>query len=114
MIDINQRLNREIECGSRRKANQTEVKEDGIERNQVVNVEVRCLLDVGLIRTVQYPEWLASMVIVKQKYGKWWKCVDFTNLNKACLKDSFSHPHNDRLVDATSGHQLLTLLDAFF
>ena len=40
-------------------------------------------------------------------------CVDFTNLNRACLKDSFPLPRIDQLVDLTVGHKLLTFMDAF-
>ena len=40
-------------------------------------------------------------------------CVDFTDLNRACLKDSFSLPMIDQLVDSTAGHKLLTFMDAF-
>ena len=38
-------------------------------------------------------------------------CVDFTDLNKACPKDSFPLPRIDQLV--TVGHKLLTFMDAF-
>ena len=41
-------------------------------------------------------------------------CVDFTDLNKACLKDSFPLPKIDQLVDSTAGHNLLSFIDAFF
>ena len=40
-------------------------------------------------------------------------CVDFTNLNKACAKDSYPLPRIDQLVDSTVGHQLLSFMDAF-
>ena len=40
-------------------------------------------------------------------------CVDFTNLNKACPKDSFPMPRIDQLVDATVGHSQMSFLDAF-
>ena len=40
-------------------------------------------------------------------------CVDFTDLNKACSKDSFSLPSIDRLVDASAGHHVLSFMDAF-
>ncbi|MCA8824161.1 reverse transcriptase family protein [Escherichia coli] len=39
--------------------------------------------------------------------------MDFTDLNKACPKDSFPLPHIDMLVDATAGHELLSFMDAF-
>ena len=40
-------------------------------------------------------------------------CIDFKKLNKACPKDSYPLPRIDQLVDATSGHELLTFMDAF-
>ena len=52
-------------------------------------------------------------MVVKKKSGKWWVCVDFTNLNKACPKDLFPIPRIDQLVDATIGHSRMSFLDAF-
>ena len=62
------------------------------------------LKQAGAIKKVFYPEWLANIVVVKKKNGKWRVCMDFTDLNKACLKDLFPMPHIDQLVDATMGH----------
>jgi hypothetical protein len=53
------------------------------------------------------------VVLVKKTTGKWRMCVDFTDLNRACPKDSFPLPRIDLLVDSTSGHELLTFMDAF-
>ena len=39
--------------------------------------------------------------------------MDFTDLNKACPKDSFPIPRVDLLVDSTSEHKLLAFMDAF-
>ena len=40
------------------------------ERDIIINEEVRNLLEAGFIREVQYPEWLANVVVVKKKNGK--------------------------------------------
>ena len=40
-------------------------------------------------------------------------CVNFIDLNKVCPKDSFLLPRIDQLVDLTTGHKLLTFMDAF-
>ena len=40
-------------------------------------------------------------------------CVDFTDLNNACPKDSFPMPKIDQLMDSMVGHKLLTFMDAF-
>ena len=53
------------------------------------------------------------MVVVPKKDGKWRVCVDYTDLNEACLKDSFPLPHIDQIVDAAAGHGILLFLDAF-
>ena len=63
---------------------------------------------------MEYPEWLANVVLVKKANGKWRLCIDFTDINKACQKDSFPLPRIDLIVDATAGHELLIFMDAFF
>lgn len=40
-------------------------------------------------------------------------CMDFTDLNKACPKDSYPLPKINTLVDATAGHAMLSFMDAF-
>ena len=65
------------------------------------------------IREVYYPDWLANVVLVKKANRKWRMCADFIDLNQACSKDSFPLPRIDQLVDSTTGHKLLTFMDAF-
>ena len=54
-----------------------------------------------------------NVVLVKKANRKWRMCVDFTDLNKACPKNSFPLPRINQLVDSTAGHKLLTFTDAF-
>ena len=51
--------------------------------------------------------------MVKKSNGKWRMCVDFTDLNKACPKDSFPLSRINQLVDSIAGHKLLSFMDAF-
>ena len=71
------------------------------EHADAVREEVMKLKKAGAIKEVFYPKWLTNTVVVKKKSGKWQVCVDFTDLNKACLKDLFPMPQIDRLVDST-------------
>ena len=71
------------------------------------------LLRAGFIIEVKYPEWLSNVVVVPKKGSKCRVCVDYTNLNEACPKDSFPLPHIDKFVDASIGHGMLSSLDAF-
>ena len=83
------------------------------DKQKVIQDEMEKFLEVGFIREVEYPEWLANVVVVPKKGGKWRVCVDYTNLNNTCPKDSFPLPRIDQIVDATTGHEVLSLLDAF-
>jgi len=83
------------------------------ERRLVIKEETQKLLSAGHIREIQYPEWLANVVSVKKASGKWRMCVDFTDLNKACPKDSYPLPSIDALVDSASDCEMLSFLDAF-
>jgi len=83
------------------------------ERDNAIKEEVQKLTTAQFIREVYYPDSLANVVMVKKANGKRRMCVDFTDLNKACPKDSYPLPLIDKLVDSTAGHQLLSFMDAF-
>ena len=40
-------------------------------------------------------------------------CIDFTDLNNSCPKDSYPLPRIDQMVDATAGHELMSFMDAY-
>ncbi|KAJ9557220.1 hypothetical protein OSB04_011834 [Centaurea solstitialis] len=63
------------------------------ERNKVINDEADNLLKTGKSRELKYPNWLANIVVMQKKNGKWRVCIDFIDLNKACPKDPFPLPH---------------------
>ena len=56
---------------------------------------------------------LANVAMVKKVNEKWRMCVDFTDLNRACPKDSYPLTQIDVLVDSTARHRLLSFMDAF-
>ena len=83
------------------------------DRHQIIQKEVDNLLEAGFIREMKYLEWLTNVVVVPKKGGKWRVCVDYTDLNEACPKDSFPLPRIDQIMDVTTGHGILPFLDAF-
>ena len=83
------------------------------DRKKAAQTEVQKLLDAGVIREVQYPEWLANVVMVPKKNRSWRMCIDFTTLNKFCLKDEFPLPRIDTLVDAAAESEMLSMLVCF-
>ena len=83
------------------------------ERDNAIKKEVQKLTTAQFIQEVYYPDQLANVVMVKKANGKWRMCVNFTDLNKDCPKDSYPLPRIDQLVNSTAGHQLLSFMDAF-
>ena len=74
------------------------------DHSNVIKDEVMKFKQVGAIKEVFYPEWLANAIVVKKKSGKWRVCVDFIYLNKACPKEPFPMPRIDQLMNAIIGH----------
>ena len=83
------------------------------ERQEAIKKEVDKLLEAGFIEEIQFPEWLAKLVMVKKANGRWRMCADFTDLNDACPKDCFSLPSIDTLIDATASLEMLSSMDGF-
>ena len=53
------------------------------------------------------------MGLVKKAMGNWRMCVDYTDLNKACLKDAYPRPNIDKRVGNSSGYNLMSFMDAY-
>lgn len=85
----------------------------GTEMRMTVTKGLRKLLEAGVIRNVDCPEWTDNPVLVKKLNGDWRMCIDYTDLNKTCPMDLFPLPKIDQLVDSTSGHAFLSFMDAF-
>ena len=80
---------------------------------QALKDEVDKLLACDFIEESFYPSWLTNPVLVKKPNSKWRTCIDFTDLNKPCPKDSFLLLQIDQLMNATSRNWLLNFMDAY-
>lgn len=52
-------------------------------------------------------------MLVKKANGKLQTCIDYSDLNKACPKDSFPLSRIDQLVNGIVRHELLSFMDAY-
>ena len=84
-----------------------------IEVEAQITQEVKKLLVASFIKPIQHPRWLSNIVPVKKKNRQIRCCVDFRNLNKACLKDEFPLPNMDLLIDSAAGHAMFSFMDKF-
>ncbi|RDX95874.1 hypothetical protein CR513_21533, partial [Mucuna pruriens] len=61
----------------------------GKEKRKEAKEETNKLLAAHFISKVRYPTWLANMVMMRKSSGKWRMCTNYTDLNKAFLKDPY-------------------------
>ena len=83
------------------------------DRHQIIQREASNFPRAGFIREVKYPKWLANVVVVPKKGGKWRVCIDYTDLNEACPKDSFPLPRINQIVESVAEQGILSFLGAF-
>lgn len=82
------------------------------ERQHAIDAEVEKLLQADIICEIKYPKWLANVVLVKKPNESQRMCIEYSNLNEACPKDSYPLPNIDQLIDAMLGHVMLSFMDA--
>jgi hypothetical protein len=84
------------------------------DKKAVIKKEITKLLAAGFIRVILHPDWLANPLLVRKKdSNEWHMCVEYTDLNKHCPKDTFGLPRIDQIVDSTARSALLSFLDCY-
>jgi hypothetical protein len=83
------------------------------ESRETIRLEVNKLLEVGFIRPVDYPNWLANYILVEKPNRFWHMCIDYTSLNKPCPKHEYPLPRICQIVDFMVSCELLSFLDAY-
>jgi hypothetical protein len=79
------------------------------DKREAIRAKLAHLVTAGFIREVLHLEWLANPVFVlKTNKVDWRMCVDYTDLNKHCLKDLFGLPRIDQVVDSTASCSMLS------
>jgi hypothetical protein len=57
------------------------------DRKEVIRVEIIKLLAARFICECKNPVCLTNSVLVPKKTGQWRMCIDYTDINRHCLKD---------------------------
>ncbi|KAK1604381.1 hypothetical protein QYE76_028054 [Lolium multiflorum] len=83
-------------------------------KRKVIGEEVNRLSKARFIRELKEAKWVANPVMVPKKDTTSLRmCIDFTSLNKHCIKDHFPLSRIDQIVDSTAGCDRLSFLDAY-
>ncbi|MCO5559818.1 hypothetical protein L7F22_013422 [Adiantum nelumboides] len=78
-----------------------------------VYMEIKKLLEAGLIFPVDNTEWVSPIVVVPKKNKHLRICVDYKQLNKATIKDYYPLPFIDQILDSLAGREIYAFLDCF-
>jgi hypothetical protein len=67
-----------------------------LDKKEAIKKEITKLMAAGFIKEIIHPDWLANPILLQKKnMAKWRMCVNYTDLNKHCLKDLFGLPRID-------------------
>jgi len=80
---------------------------------QLVQVELKKMLDAGIIAPTRHSSWCSNLVVVRKKNGGIRLCIDFRNLNLACIKDNYPLPNMETLLQRVIGSKIMSMLDGF-
>ena len=75
-----------------------------------VKAHLKEMLDLGAIRHSSSP-WASAIVLVKKRDGKQRFCIDLRKFNNRTLKDSYSLPRIEHVLDQLLGSTIFTTLD---
>jgi hypothetical protein len=63
----------------------------------LVQKELQKMLAAGIIAPTRHSSWCSNLVVVRKKNGGIRLCIDFRNLNLACIKDNYPLPNMETL-----------------
>ena len=71
------------------------------------------MLDAGIIKTIDEPEWIDLMVMQDKKISEIWICIDLRKLNEESLHDPFSTPFTNEVLEGVGGQEIYSFMDGF-
>ena len=75
-----------------------------------VKAHIQEMLDLGAIRPSNSP-WASEIVLVRKKDGRLRFCIDLRKLNNRTVKDAYSLPRIESILDSLGGAQVFSILD---
>ncbi|GKD97035.1 hypothetical protein Tco_1380932, partial [Tanacetum coccineum] len=83
------------------------------ERNEAIHSQVEELTEAWILREVKYQTWVSNPMVVKKDNGKWKLRVDFTNINKACIRETHPLLAAEQKGKGLHKYRLKCFLDAY-
>src|ERR1700729_1651863 len=71
------------------------------------------MFETCIIAPIRFSEWVSNLVPTRKTSGEIRLCVDLRNLNQVSLKDHYSLPKMDHILQRVVGSSRISLLDGF-
>jgi hypothetical protein len=78
-----------------------------------IQKELQKQYEAKIIEHIRYYEWVSNVVAVRKKNGEIRVCIDFRNLNRACLKDNYPLSNMDHLLETATCSEMMSTLEGF-
>jgi hypothetical protein len=80
----------------------------------LVKIELEKLKKSGIIYPIKHSDWISNPVVMRKKIGEIQMCVDFRDINKSSVKDNYTFPKMEFLIQKFTGFSFMSMLDCFF
>ncbi|KAH9297841.1 hypothetical protein KI387_029523, partial [Taxus chinensis] len=67
----------------------------------------------GIIKPLDDSEWIIPMVISIKKYGWIRICLDYREMNVACVTNPFHTPFTEEILEGVAGCKIYSFTDGF-
>lgn len=79
----------------------------------IIEKELKRLLESKIIVPLRYSKWVSNLVPIRKKNREIRLCVDFRNLNRCSLKDNYTLPKMDHILQRVVGAKRISMLDGY-
>lgn len=79
----------------------------------LIEKEIKNVFDSKIIVSLRFSKWLDNLVPIRKNNGEIRLFVDFRNLKKVSLKDNYTLPKMDHILQKVVSSQRMSTLDGF-
>jgi hypothetical protein len=92
---------------------QQKLRENHLNMESQIKVELNELLKAKIIFPVRHSKWVSNLVPVRKKNGEIRICIDFKTLNRASKKRYFPLPTMEQILQSFYGSKMMSFLNGF-
>jgi len=78
-----------------------------------IEKEVKKLLQAKINVSLRYADWVENLLLVRKKNGEIRLCIYFRNMNRASLKDNYSLPMMDQIMQKVVVSLMISIIYGF-